>query len=80
MFNFLVAENRFVAAALIPTIGEKSQDKDIINLLEKKALYNEDDTNQIKLEIGTEKRMQKVIEKAKELEKKNKLDSGEKLK
>ena len=76
-FNFLVAENRFAVAALIPSSFEEKGDLDVIRSLEMKELHNEDEDDKIKLEIGTEKRMQKVFEKAKELQKKIKLETGE---
>jgi hypothetical protein len=64
---------------LIPTIVEDRQNQDIIKSLERKALYDDDDDENIKLELGAEKRMKKVIAKAKELEKKNKIESGEEI-
>jgi hypothetical protein len=64
---------------LIPTIVEDRQNQDVIKSLERKALYDDDDDENIKLELGAEKRMKKVIAKAKELEKKNKIESGEEI-
>ena len=53
---------------MIPTIVEDRQNQDVIKSLERKALYDDDDDENIKLELGAEKRMKKVITKAKELE------------
>lgn len=64
---------------MIPTIVEDRQNQDVIKSLERKALYDDDDDENIKLELGAEKRMKKVIAKAKELEKKNKIESGEEI-
>ena len=62
---------------MIPTTVKDNKNEDIIKMLEKKGLYDDDDDEDIKLELGAEKRMKNVIAKVKELEKKNKIESGE---